>query len=233
PLCLRHVQTSNGVHVVARSCFGIEAGQPPIHALLVKARHLCGARHLEPAAHLVAPQRHHAAQPRLREALDQRRAVVVGFHVAALEPRVLIAREMPIVAVATIAGRFEQREQAFGVSRAGLLATVFRRAHAAGGRGTLPMRRSTSAASENRRSSAKAGPKSWRPTGNTGCESVAGVGAHGTLSPAMPARLAGNVNTSAKYMASGLSTFSPNRKAGEGLVGTAIASTASKAWSKS
>jgi len=127
----------------------------------------------------------------------------------------------------------EQREQLVRVLGARALRVIGVAAHAFGGRFTPPTLRSTSAAKENKRSSAKAGPSSCRPTGSAGRSAVAGVGRHGTLSPAMPAKLAGRVKTSARYMARGLSTFSPRRKAGVGLVGTAIASTDSKAWSKS
>ena len=56
---------------------------------------------------------------------------------------------------------------------------------------------------------------------------------HGTDRPGMPARLAGTVKMSARYIASGSAVFSPKRNAGEGVVGVATTSQDSRACSKS
>ena len=55
----------------------------------------------------------------------------------------------------------------------------------------------------------------------------------GMESPGMPARLAGTVKMSARYMASGSAVFSPKRNAVEGVVGVATTSHVSSACSKS
>ena len=52
-------------------------------------------------------------------------------------------------------------------------------------------------------------------------------------SPGMPARFAGTVKTSFRYIATGSSCFSPAAKAAEGVAGVTIASTPAKASSKS
>jgi hypothetical protein len=49
----------------------------------------------------------------------------------------------------------------------------------------------------------------------------------------MPARFAEIVKTSARYICSGSSIFSPSRKAAVGEVGVTITSHRSKAWVKS
>ena len=54
---------------------------------------------------------------------------------------------------------------------------------------------------------------SWRPTGSPSAKP------QGTEIPGLPARFAGTVNTSARYISSGSSVFSPKRKAGDGVVG--------------
>ena len=62
----------------------------------------------------------------------------------------------------------------------------------------------------------------WRPTGRPAL-----VGAHGTLIAGSPARLAGSVYTSERYMESGSVDLSPSAKAAVGEVGQTIASTPS------
>jgi hypothetical protein len=71
--------------------------------------------------------------------------------------------------------------------------------------------------------------------GTGSCVSVPGAGAvpHGTLRAGRPARLAGNVHTSARYIARGSSTRSPIGNATVGLVGVAMTSTFENAASKS
>ena len=68
---------------------------------------------------------------------------------------------------------------------------------------------------------------SWSPIG-----SPAWVKPQGTDTPGIPARLAGTVNTSLRYIWSG-SALSPILNATFGVVGAAITSTPAKAASKS
>ena len=56
---------------------------------------------------------------------------------------------------------------------------------------------------------------------------------HGTDRPGMPARFAGTVKMSARYICSGSAVFSPRRNGGVGVVGVATTSQARKACSKS
>ena len=77
-------------------------------------------------------------------------------------------------------------------------------------------------------SSSKARPVICRPSGNPSVESPAGTEIAGT-----PARLAGTVKTSFKYIAIGSSVFSPIAKAAEGVVGVRMQSTRSNAVAKS
>ena len=67
-----------------------------------------------------------------------------------------------------------------------------------------------------------------RPSGSPSPESPAGTEIAGT-----PARLAGTVKTSFKYIAIGSSVFSPMAKAADGAVGVRMQSTLSKAVTKS
>ena len=55
----------------------------------------------------------------------------------------------------------------------------------------------------------------------------------GSEMPGTPARFAGIVAMSFRYIASGSSSFSPSLKAVVGAVGVASTSTFAKAWSKS
>ncbi len=55
----------------------------------------------------------------------------------------------------------------------------------------------------------------------------------GTLSPAMPARLAGMVSTSVRYICSGSSTLAPSSNAVNGATAAASTSTFSNTSSKS
>src|SRR6266508_660365 len=68
----------------------------------------------------------------------------------------------------------------------------------------------------------------WMPSGRFPRDRPEGTEIAGS-----PARDAGTVKTSDRYIVSGSSTFSPSRKAGAGIVGHTITSTASKARSKS
>src|SRR5262249_12857127 len=79
--------------------------------------------------------------------------------------------------------------------------------------------RSHTAASEKMVGSSPARPTSCKPTGKPD------TGAHGTLIEGSPARLAGSVHTSERYMARGSFVFSPSANAVVGDVGHAIAST--------
>ena len=67
-----------------------------------------------------------------------------------------------------------------------------------------------------------------RPSGSPSAESPAGTEIAGN-----PARLAGTVNTSFRYIAIGSSLCSPMAKAAEGAVGASRQSTRSKAAAKS
>ena len=58
----------------------------------------------------------------------------------------------------------------------------------------------------------------WKPTGKP-----SGAWPHGMLIAGMPARSAGIVNTSDRYMASGSAVFSPSRNAVVGDVGQQVA----------
>ena len=77
------------------------------------------------------------------------------------------------------------------------------------------------------RFSLKAGPMSWNPTGRPS------LSPHGMLSAGRPARLAGMVQMSLMYMASGSPVREPALKATVGDVGEATRSTSPNAASKS
>jgi len=89
---------------------GAKAGQAPVDALVIEARQRCRAGHLQPAAKGVTIERNDATQLGPQKSRDQRRAILFGFDVAALEPSILVAFEVPVVAEATAARAFEQRE---------------------------------------------------------------------------------------------------------------------------
>ena len=80
---------------------------------------------------------------------------------------------------------------------------------------STPAARSTVASSNGR-------PISCRPSGSPSADSPAG-----TEMPGRPARLAGTVNTSFRYIWIGSSIFSPIRKAALGVVGVSSTSTVS------
>ena len=77
------------------------------------------------------------------------------------------------------------------------------------------------------RFSLNAGPMSWKPTGSPS------LSPQGMLTAGSPARLAGMVQMSLMYMASGSSVREPALKATVGDVGDAIRSTSPNAASKS
>ena len=68
----------------------------------------------------------------------------------------------------------------------------------------------------------------WKPTGRPSSSRP-----HGMLMAGMPARSAGIVNTSDRYIARGSSARSPIRNAVVGDVGAAMTSTSAKACTKS
>ena len=69
----------------------------------------------------------------------------------------------------------------------------------------------------------------WMPTGRPS----SGASPAGSDMPGVPARLAGMVATSLRYIASGSSSFSPSRNAVVGAVGETSTSTCSNAAAKS
>src|SRR5690606_25594445 len=87
---------------------------------------------------------------------------------------------------------------------------------------------SSTRAARSTPSSSKARPMSWRPSGRPSPDRPAGTEIAGR-----PARLAGTVKTSFRYMAIGSSIFSPIGKAAVGAVGVRMASTFSYARAKS
>ena len=138
---------------------------------------------------LLTLARDHAFGAVLRfESMDELARVLLGVRCAAFEPGVLVAGKMPVPTMATNVVALEQLPQgrAVGSQRGADLNRRLARVHAW-------TSRSTAAASVNKRSSSNAGASSWSPTGNLGRSARAGVGAQGTLSPAIPARLAGSV----------------------------------------
>ena len=90
-----------------------------------------------------------------------------------------------------------------------------------------PMAPSSACAASSMRFSLNAGPMSWKPTGRPSLRP------HGMLIAGRPARLAGMVQMSLMYMASGSSVREPALKATVGDVGEAMRSTSANAASKS
>jgi serine/threonine-protein kinase len=105
---------------------------------------------------------------------------------------------------------------------------VRRGPHDTTGRASRPTTVSTPCATSSSRDSAKGGPMSCSPTGSP-CPSSP----QGRLMAGTPARLAGSVHTSARYIASGSSTFAPSGQATTGEVGVASTSTFWNASAKS
>src|SRR6202040_2570931 len=87
---------------------------------------------------------------------------------------------------------------------------------------------SSTSPTRNTVSSSKARPMICKPSGSPSPESPTGTAIAGT-----PARLAGTVKTSFKYIAIGSSVFSPMAKAADGAVGVRMQSTRSNAVAKS
>src|SRR5437879_2685544 len=81
------------------------------------------------------------------------------------------------------------------------------------------------------RASSSALPNNCKPIGKR-CPSTSAK-PHGTLIPQIPARFAGLVKISARYICKGSSVRSPSLKAGTGEVGEINASTFSNAFAKS
>jgi drug/metabolite transporter (DMT)-like permease len=95
-----------------------------------------------------------------------------------------------------------------------------------GGRKTRPRSRSSAFAARKRTCSPSTGAVNWSPTG-----SPAPSNPHGTVIAGTPARLAGIVKTSERYIAKGSPARSPIRKAVVGDVGETSTSNASNAFS--
>src|SRR5699024_7301843 len=89
-------------------------------------------------------------------------------------------------------------------------------------------RASSAAPTRYSRSSARAGARIWKPTGRP-----SSLSPFGSDRPGTPARFAGMVATSLRYMANGSSTFSPKANAVVGAVGETSTSACSNAAAKS
>ena len=92
-----------------------------------------------------------------------------------------------------------------------------------------PWRCSRAAPTAYRRSSAVAGARIWKPAGSPSSSARP----LGTEMPGTPARLAGIVATSLRYIASGSSSLAPSLNAVVGAVGLTSTSACSNAASKS
>src|SRR5262249_55135584 len=153
---------------------------------------------------------------------------------ASVEPGVRTSGEMPVAAMARHLRAPEEIDEKGAVLRSRFDGADGRAiGHEGGLRPCAGECRSQAAATWNMRSSAKAGAMICTPTGSSGRSVVAGAGAAGTESAHTPARLAGRVYTSDRYIFTGSSAFSPSRKAGVGLIGVMSASTRMNASSKS